>query len=72
MLRDAIKDVLDRECRERYLQERYQFESSNKEWDSAPLCDAQWSYPNTKACWMCHKHDALAQEIAEIREVHDA
>ena len=68
-MRDKIKAVLDRECKNRHLTARYDFERGGSPLFNAPRCDNDLPYPSSESCWLCHKHDALAQEIAEIKEV---
>lgn len=67
-LREKIKAALDRECRNHFLEVRRDAERKEVATGGLPRCDDYLAFPNGTLCWMCHKNDALAQEIELLKE----
>lgn len=64
-LRYKIKAILDRECNNRYLRA---YRDAEHKCVYLPRCDNGLAFPSATTCWMCHENDALAQEIALLKE----
>ena len=58
-IEEKIKQILDRECYKIWHAGR----CSDRELNARILGGAN-------ACWICHKNEALAQELAEILNEH--
>lgn len=65
-LREKIKAVLDRECKDHFVGVRRDAERKEPA-IGLPRCDDGLAYPTSENCWMCHKNDALAQEIEILK-----